>query len=111
MTEPTGPDTESLGYGDTSEDEQDDAQQIAQNLEQVRSDFQTVFGTPVGKDVFRYLYHFCGQIRSSYTRPSDPVNMAFKEGKRNVILEIMRHLHTDDLAILEEARERSKRKR
>lgn len=66
-----------------------------ERLDQRRRAYQTVFGGERGKEVLQDLVIFCGSKRSSFS--SDALEMAFREGRREVWLRIEQHLNlTDD---------------
>ncbi len=56
-------------------------------------DYKRTFETPVGKNVLMDLmrtHHMMGPVMDA-----NPIDMAFKEGERNVVLRILRALNTN----------------
>lgn len=51
------------------------------------------FSSPHGKKVLLNLFHVHGMLTSTFS--SDPMEMARKEGERNVILRILKVMKTD----------------
>lgn len=78
----------------------------AQANSQLRADFRAVFRNPDnklltdrGRAVLLYLRRWTGWASTTY-RPDSPLEMAFRDGRRSVYLEIQRILNLSDEAIL-----------
>lgn len=64
-------------------------------LDQRRQAYQATFDSETGKEVLKDLAVFCGAAKSSFD--SDPLKMAFREGRREVWLRIKTQLNiTED---------------
>lgn len=57
--------------------------------------YKDIFGSTNGKAVLKDIANYCGLMRSSFVN-SDPIAMARLEGRREVILEIIRIIKTDE---------------
>lgn len=57
-------------------------------LKNRRRMYNTVFDTPVGKDVLKDLMEFCKFLEPTYV-PGDPTTTAYNEGMRRIILRIL----------------------
>lgn len=67
----------------------------AKDIDARQKAYKTAFGGEPGKEVLKDLAVFCGSQRSSFS--SDPLEMAFREGRREVFLRIQQHLNiTED---------------
>ena len=69
-----------------------------------RASYKETFGTDAGKDVLEDM------IRSNYVLKTtmqdiDPLQMAFNEGRRAVVLAIMHHLQIGPIELIEKQRE------
>ena len=58
------------------------------------ADYQATFGSPQGKRVLRHLIKSHGFLHSSFVE-KDPYSMAFNEGGRNAIIQIINKLKLD----------------
>lgn len=85
---------------DSESQEHRDAQEVLQ------AQYQTCFGTPQGEAVLESLYGFCGQTRSSFVG-GDPHRTSYNEGRRDVILAIMKMVAIDDLSLIARSRDRA----
>lgn len=56
--------------------------------------YKQAFGGESGKEVLKDLAVFCGSQRSSYS--SDALEMAFREGRREVFLRIQQHINISE---------------
>ncbi len=104
--------SESLGY--TPEEMAgavEDAEAEADAKSKRRDDFIETFGTAAGQRVFEYFYVWCRQNQSTYSTGQDVTHTAFLEGRRSVVLEMMKYLTLDDVTIIERARNRALRTR
>lgn len=52
-------------------------------------DFKRTFTTPEGKRVLYDLMGFCNFMKPTLNKNNDPIEMAFNEGKRQVVLMIL----------------------
>lgn len=52
-------------------------------------DYKAVFGTEQGKRVLHDLLVYSNFLQPTLTSNNDPIEMAFNEGKRNVILRVL----------------------
>lgn len=68
-------------------------------------DYKVFFGTSEGKEVLYDLMKSSNMLQSSFS--TDPYEMAFNEGQRNVVLRILTILKTDPMELKKfiEARE------
>jgi heterodisulfide reductase subunit B len=62
----------------------------AKAIDKRRRAYQAAFNNPEGKQVLQDLAKFCGATKSSFSR--DPIEMGFREGRREVWLRIQQHL-------------------
>ena len=90
--------SDSLGYAVSPEEEASGEADKEERTEALMADFLTAFSGPSGERVLLYLSAYCYQTRSCYDR-GDPYSTTFREGRRDVMLEIMRYLHMDDEAL------------
>ena len=83
-----------------------------ERLEELQSDYQQCFQTPAGEKVLLSLYDFCRQMKSTFVSPdADPHGryMTLLEGRRSVILEILKYLTIDDREIIERMRDAARK--
>lgn len=57
-------------------------------------DYKATFGTEQGKRVLDDLMGFCHMLHTSYI-PERPIETAYREGERNVLLRILSMMETD----------------
>lgn len=83
-----------------------ETQTAAQGASKLRGAFRAVFRnndtkllSDGGRSVLLYLRRFCGWASTTY-RPDNALEMAFRDGRRSVYLEIQRVLNLSDEAIL-----------
>lgn len=79
---------------------------FGQKTSKLRAAFRAVFRnrdtkalSDGGRDVLLYLRRFCGWASTTY-RPDNALEMAYRDGRRSVYLEIQRVLNLTDEAIL-----------
>jgi len=89
---------ELLGYDDKSEQEAAATARF-KDLEETRSAFQLTFESRDGQRVLAFLRDFCRQSRASYV-PGDSRETDYNEGRRSVLLLLMKYLNLDDEEIL-----------
>lgn len=75
---------------------------------QVIIDYQKTFGSEHGSRVLGDLMEHCGMMRSSFQGEKHPLEMAFREGERAVVLMILDKLEIDVMKRQELIRERMK---
>ena len=74
----------------------------AEAFERIRASYIACFDAPAGKEVLGHLYLFCRQGRTTFDE--NPYRLAFNEGKRAVMLEILRYLNMDTEALYHQTR-------
>ena len=97
------------GYdGETPGESEAAAAANFQQVEELRAAFQQTFESDSGKRVLVFLKHFCGQTRASYIK-GDPGETAYLEGRRSVVLQLMKYLLLDDEDMIRMAADRAQR--
>ncbi|MHA1482004.1 MAG: Bbp19 family protein [Candidatus Heimdallarchaeaceae archaeon] len=66
--------------------------------------YKQAFGTAAGKEVLNYLIAATGMLTTSFD--TDPIQMAFNEGQRNVVLHILNQLKMDPIKLRQFIEER-----
>lgn len=60
------------------------------------ADYQRTFKSPHGKKVLRHLMRQCGMMMPSMDmHKPEPLGMAFNDGRRSVVIEILEKLRLD----------------
>ncbi len=88
------------------------ASDMQERLEELQSDYQRCFNTPAGEKVLLSLYDFCRQMKTTFISPDADPNgryMTLLEGRRSVILEILKYLTIDDREIIERMRDAARK--
>lgn len=71
--------------------------------------YKELFSTPLGKKVLHDMINAHRMIRSTFSK--DPMEMALREGERNVILRILTKMGTDPNELLKRIDEIEKEER
>jgi len=101
---------EYLGYDEKpSQEELDAAAKLHIELDKMIGLIKTTFESPSGRDVLDFLAAYCRQVSPSYVQ-GDPMQTAYNEGRRSVILKLMNYLHMDDRTMIEESRRLAQRR-
>jgi hypothetical protein len=98
-----------LGYVGSEDENHAASEATLRDLESVRDVFTSAFGTEDGKKVLVFLKDFCHQSRASYV-PNEPLETAYYEGRRSVILLVMKYLYLDDEEMIRMAATRAQRR-
>jgi hypothetical protein len=65
---------------------------LLRRLKQLKFDYETVFNTPEGKRVLADLARRHGVFETVFVQ-NDPYHTSFREGKRAVIVDLLRYLN------------------
>jgi len=68
--------------------------------ERIREDYIATFTSPAGERVFHDLYVKGRQLESTYSQGKDPTHTAFLEGRRSMVVDIMKTLKFDDFMVI-----------
>lgn len=63
-------------------------------------DYKAVFETSAGKKVLKHILGISHYCNTTYTA-NDPTTMAFREGRRSIVLDILKVLDIEDIATYE----------
>lgn len=72
--------------------------------------YMTLFNSPLGKEVLQHLSVLHDVGVTSYSDPPDPMDMAFKEGRKYVLYSIVEMLEGDGLQFLKELKKKRSKK-
>ncbi len=86
------------------ENQSADEQRAVLDLARLNAAYHTVFDTPSGEEVLRHLVGISVTTLSHV--PGDPYTTAFNEGRRHLVLSILRQLNRDAFDIIR-ARQRN----
>lgn len=101
--------SEHHGYDDVEGEDEAASAARFKDLEEARTAFQHTFGDHNGERVLAFLRDFCHQSRPSYV-PGDSLETVYNEGRRSVMLLIMRYVNLSDEEILRLAMTQAQRK-
>lgn len=81
---------------------------MLKRLKQLKYDYDAVFSSPEGKRVLADLAKRHGVFEAAFV-PGDPQHTAFRDGKRSVVVDLLRYLNVNisELQQLEKVNERT----